>query len=123
MTREQAKELLPIMQAFAEGKIIQVLDEGEWFDLREPDFKKSTNRYRIKPEPKYRPFKSQEECWDEMHKHHEFGWARDKKERVLLLITAISDKFVYFDGGATKIDKAYDIYEFTDGTPFGIKEE
>lgn len=30
MTKEQAKEILPIFKAFAEGKTIQILNEGEW---------------------------------------------------------------------------------------------
>ena len=33
MTREQAKELLPIIQAFAEGKTVQFLDGGKWADV------------------------------------------------------------------------------------------
>ena len=32
MTREEAKELLPIMQAFAEGEDIQIATAGEWKD-------------------------------------------------------------------------------------------
>ena len=74
MTREEAKELLPIMQAYAEGRTIQFLDGGKWLDLYESDFYKSPERYRIKPEPKYRPFRIRRECRDEMLKHQPFGW-------------------------------------------------
>ena len=76
MTREEVKEMLPIMQAYAEGKTIQFWDEGQWSDLFESDFYKSPDRYRIKPEPKYRPFNTKEECWNEMMKHHPFGWVK-----------------------------------------------
>ena len=38
MTREEVKEMLPIMQAYAEGKTIQFLDGGKWLDLCESDF-------------------------------------------------------------------------------------
>ena len=65
MTREEAKELLPIIQAWAEGKNIQFLSDGEWQDINQTDFTCYPDKYRIKPEPKYRPFKTQEECWNE----------------------------------------------------------
>ena len=38
MTREQAKELLPIIQAFAEGKTIQVWANDTWQDEEYPSF-------------------------------------------------------------------------------------
>ena len=67
MTREEAKEYLPIMQAFAEGKDIQIrniTDDG-WDDINDDrmSFCAKAEAYRIKPEPKCRPFKTQEECW------------------------------------------------------------
>lgn len=57
MTVERAKELLPIMQAFAEGKTIQFLSKQEqldgkwldvWYDCTNPTFSETTT-YRIKP--------------------------------------------------------------------------
>ena len=80
MTREEAKELLPIIQAWAEGKNIQFLSDGEWHDINQADFTCYPDKYRIKPEPKYRPFKNQEECWKEMLKHQPFGWLKSKKD-------------------------------------------
>ena len=81
MTREEIKELLPIMQAFAEGKKIQFrCKTGEWLNiLNKFDFTLSPDDYRIKPEPKYRPFKNQEECWNEMLKHQPFVWLKESK--------------------------------------------
>ena len=77
MNRQQVKELLPIIQAFAEGKTIQVQEDT---DLRylgdEIDFNFSQQRYRIKPDTKYRPFKDADECWQEMQKHKPFGWIK-----------------------------------------------
>ena len=71
MTREEAKELLPIIQAFAEGKTIEIYDNRGWQDLimKSIKFDCKPSCYRIKPEPKYRPFKTKEECWNEMLKH------------------------------------------------------
>lgn len=84
MTREQAKELLPIIQAFAEGKDIQIATAGEWKDVDESWeilFTEPPHCYRIKPKIKYRPFKSQEECWNEMLKHRPFGWLKSIKNK------------------------------------------
>lgn len=78
MDRNQAKEFYPILQAFAEGKIIEtrrkptadnngVTKDGwfefnDWTEMKEIEFWNNTE-YRVKPEPKYRPFKDAEECW------------------------------------------------------------
>ena len=114
MTREQAKEMLPIIQAYAEGKTIQFLDGCKWDDVYETDFYQSPDKYRIKPEPKYRPFKTQEECWNEMLNHQPFGWIKDKEGqyRHVMSVRDESD-FAHW----------YAAYTFIDGTPFGIKEE
>ena len=91
MTREEAKEYLPIMQAFAEGKTIQYLDDrGFWNDIKTcVSFDYNISCYRIKPEIKYRPFKSQEECWNEMLKHQPFGWVKSKKSERLFSIGSV----------------------------------
>ena len=117
MTREEAKELLPIIQAYAEGKTIQIYDDVEevWIDINfeDPRFEGIPSYYRIKPEPKYRPFKSQEECWQEMQKHHPFGWI--KRSGKYVNITLVS--------GGCSYDDHFKTVTFADGTPFGIKEE
>lgn len=83
MNRERAKELLPIIKAFAEGKKIEMAlfdDDGaiaEWSDVHYPKWL-DNHIYRIKQEPKYRPFKDADECWEEMQKHQPFGWVIDK---------------------------------------------
>ena len=132
MTREEAKELLPIIQAYAEGKTIQFLDGGKWLDAYETDFHESTYKYRIKPEQKYRPFKSQEECWNEMMKHQPFGWLKSKMNGRFSCIGEVygSDEFetVYIalstsESLSRSSDSMFEQYTFDDGTPFGIKEE
>lgn len=51
MTRERAKELLPIIQAYAEGKTIECFTiEGRWQEITNPFFDSAT-KYRIKPKP------------------------------------------------------------------------
>ena len=132
MTREEAKELLPIIQAFAEGKNIQYKDDMDrWVDIKNPSFK-SFFEYRIKPELKYRPFKSQEECWQEMLKHQPFGWLKSKMNGRFSCIGEVygSDEFetVYIalstsESLSRSSDSMFEQYTFYDGTPFGIKYE
>jgi len=55
MTREQTKELMPIIQAFAEGKTIQIRDAGgTWWDVMDSgaSFSQPVDAYRVKPEPR-----------------------------------------------------------------------
>ena len=126
MTREEAKELLPIIKAFAEGKEIQYRNSfNEWIDIKKNEglsFIKTPLDYRIKPESQYRPFESQEECWNEMHKHSDFGWVVTKNCRVIYHIDSIFNA-LYIGYIGYSFDEMYQKYEFTDGTPFGIKEE
>ena len=89
MTREEVKNLLPIIQAYADGKNIQYLNKDFiWDDFEDQTFFGGVS-YRIKPEHKYRPFKTTEECWNEMLKHQPFGWIRNKKKNNIYNITNI----------------------------------
>lgn len=132
MTREEAKELLPIIQAWAEGKNIQYLSDGEWRDINQADVTCYPDKYRIKPEPKYRPFKTKEECWNEMMKHQPFGWLKSKKNGRFRCIGEVcgSDEFETVcialstsESLSRSADSVFEEYTFADGTPFGINEE
>ena len=133
MTREEAKNLLPIIQAFAEGKVIEIFDdEIGWVKKENPKFNLNPEFYRIKPEPRYRPFKSQEECWNEMMKHKPYGWVKSKKNERHFSIGSVfwdndfNDVYVTFayDGMLSRSSKSvFEDFTFSDGTPFGIKEE
>ena len=123
MTREEAKELLPIIQAFADGKTIQVWANDTWQDEEYPSFVE-LNLFRIKPETKYRPFRNVEECWQEMQKHQPFGWLKDTDTGGYIIISELYDEDIEISG-----NNGWDYvglmkcYTFSDGTPFGIKEE
>lgn len=133
MTREEAKKLLPIIQAYVKGKTIQCLIDDKWTDVNddvELYFTDPYYKYRIKPEPKYRPFRTQEECWEEMHKHPDFGWLKSKgtgsvgligtlyeKDKVLMMFWATNENISF------SASDVFNDYVFTDNAPFGIKEE
>ena len=125
MTREEAKKLLPIIQAFAEGKTIQFKTKDRpWFDLLDNNLEmREVFKYRIKPEPKYRPFKSQKECWEEMHKHPDFGWGLDNVGEYVNLSRILSEGVYFTKGDGFDFSKALKGLRFTDCVPFGIKEE
>ena len=131
MTRKELKELLPIMQAYAEGKTIQCNFGDGWRDADIDLSLGDISKFRIKPEPKYRPFKTTEECWQEMLKHQPLGWIKQKenKEEIVhigsifegpntFLITLSID-----DGYNVPSSYLFSAYTFADGAPFGIKEE
>lgn len=220
MNRQQAKELLPIMQAFAEGKTIQYYIGADWIDVSPDeavDFSDNPSNYRIKPEPdknqlpikdgdimmtmgkrafiangimdsdgcpcaycginlhhdftigttihgwtsspyipaseeakkelfdkmakagykwnaktlklekiepKYRPFRTKEECWNEMLKHQPFGWVKHTSfnEYFYSILEVIDGGCVFVYGPMVPFNEVYEFNTFADGTPFGIKE-
>ena len=119
MTREEAKEMLPIIKAFAEGKTIQLFTNGIWEGAENPSFEE-LSRYRIKPEPKYRPFKTQEECWQEMMKHQPFGWIKSKITKQIYCIGVVAEEEMYCFNDFWNYQDAFEQFTFIDGTPFGI---
>lgn len=52
MNASNAKDYLPLVQALADGKVIQLNYSGDWKDISEMDPIFPANFYRIKPEPR-----------------------------------------------------------------------
>ena len=127
MTREEIKRRVELYSALADGKTIQVQNPngGEWFDVKIGTLRSISEElnYRIKPEPKYRPFETKEECWNEMLKHQPFGWVKEKSSEMLYQINGISNASIVIMEDINSFKEAMNFYEFKDGTPFGIKEE
>lgn len=123
MNRTEMKSFLPILQAFAEGKEIESREEDKWYRVLEICNEMNPQDYRIKPEPKYRPFANAEECWKEMQKHQPFGWVKEKERNVRTEINYIHNDGVMFSCGSVLFERLFDIYTFADGVPFGVKVE
>ena len=130
MTREESKQLLPIIQAFAEGEIIECRTKpgtisagipNEWTEIKEIGFWNGIE-YRIKPEQKYRTFANAEECWKEMQKHQPFAWIKEKHSDRYNLITEVNGLSIKVKEGCLFTDSVK-YYTFADGTPFGVKVE
>ena len=129
MTREEARKAAEVMLAYANGEEIESLCFGDYIPCENPSFNwihgKGIENYRIKPKPKYRAFKTQEECWNEMLKHQPFGWIRNNDTQRLCNIGSIgrNNYGVVIDNSILYFDLAFNTCNFVDGTPFGIKEE
>ena len=125
MNRDEAKQLLPIIKAFSEGKEIERRSFGEkqW---KEANYIVHTdcNEYRIKPSPKYRPFANAEECWQEILKHQPVGWVKSISDETLIQsILLISREGITLVLNSDNFCVMFDTYTFVDGTIFGTKEE
>lgn len=132
MTKEQIKKIMPIISAFAEGKIIQMKIESEnvqWSDLTEKDglpvlnLAEEPDAFRIKPEPKYRPFANVEECWTEMLKHQPFGWTYDYTNNIWDSIARVTSSGIIYEEDMMCFEDVFNRVKFADGVPFGVKVE
>lgn len=133
MTKEKAKYLSDVLKAYSEGKTIQYKfydNIGKlyvWKDLTElitMDF--SYGEYRVKPEPKYRPYKSAEEFLKDQKEHGPYIIGNC----LFIPLKIYEDAIVYyaqkdekgFEQMFTFVDLA-DRFAWQDGSPCGIMEE
>lgn len=125
MNRTEVKSFLPILQAFADGKEIECREEDKWYRVLEICNETNPQDYRIKPEPKYRPFKDAEECWLEMLNHQPFGYTYDRFNNIRDCITKVATTGVSYDSPTVVIsfEEVFDRFVFADGVPFGVKVE
>lgn len=144
MTRDRAKELLPILQAYADGKTIEHkhIEDCLWAEVTEHSAFPSNNyEYRIKPtekaEESYRPFNSEEELIEEwiekLEAEPEYKtikcdlmlpliWVRAKEYQTVNLIIAYDENCVFIQDVWFDLSELFDKYEFLDGTPCGVKK-
>ena len=123
----KVSEQIAIMKAYENGKTIEVkrYDETKWKsidNIENYQFNFSKYEYRIATEPKYRPYKSAEEAFNEAKKHG--FWIRNKDEWELFFIC-----YIYTKDGDTCIcdfwaDEILDKFVwYDDGSPCGVKIE
>ena len=131
MNRKEIAELMPIIQAFLEGRTIECrtksweLNKGwryetDWKETQQLVFR-DTFEYRIKPEFKYRPFKDAEECWKEMLKHQPIGWVKSTLFKDLDLVQRVTTLYVEIDREIIDYKDALEKFTFADDTNFGVK--
>ncbi len=132
--KNDIKRILPLLQEMEEGKTLQIKTMNGWIDV-DAD-KDGVNidyllndgiTVRIKQEPKFRPFKDAEECWNEMQKHQPFGWIKPKDDDTIskfMLIDSLMDEVVTVRTHVRfNYHELLEHYTFADRTPLGIIEE
>lgn len=144
MKRERAKELLPIIQAYAEGKPFQykARDTGRWCywnysSCSECSFSDDVE-YRIPPkaeEPQYRPFKSCKELvyyWERKKVVYSVDhlvmmeiWVKHKVDGRRRMIVGFGENFVEVGVKAKPmtLERLFETYTFLDDEPCGVKDE
>lgn len=132
MNRNQAKEFYPILQAYAEGKVIESRTKpstvkgtdvpNDWTEIKEIGYWDNIE-YRVKPEQKYRPFNDAEECWQEMMKHQPFGWVKSTLFKDFALVKRVTTLYVEINRDIIDYKDAFEKFTFADGTNFGVKVE
>lgn len=132
--KKDIDKVMPILQALAEGKTIQFAVNGDnWIDIDGNEeglfletLMATPQRYRIKPEFKYRPFKGIEECLKEMQKHQPFGWIESGGYWYNIISTGVMGvKIIDTRDAVTTLyfGNLLRHYHFADGTTFGVKIE
>ena len=128
MTKEKAKHLAEVLNAYAEGKTIEVFRDWIWEEVPSNGYSFDVEKesYRIKKEPTYRPFKNAEECFEEMQKHQPFGWVKNEQMKFNIVcirpngtVRTVINNGIYNSWYSFKDSFRL---KFIDGTPFGIKE-
>ena len=127
---EDTKRKIEVMQAYVEGKKIQVKACGasEWRDcILEPEWDWVSCEYRVKPEEQYRPYKDYHEMVDDFCER--FGvnchayempmiWVKQKATGTMRLLKTFSH-----DTEAGTLIRMFDACTYLDGSPVGKKVE
>ena len=127
MNEVLVKKLTEILQAYLNGKEIEFHSSilNKWVPASMTSIRnliENIDKYRIKPEVKYRPFKNLKECLEEMQTHAPYGWLKTSIN-TYRLITLLKEDRVQI--GPQEVnwtyEKVFRSFTFMDGKPFGIK--
>lgn len=128
--QEDAKKLLPFVQAMADGWVVEwknfggrfceVSELDELFITREEGPKTVDETLRIKPQPTYRPYTRDEcveHCLGKIVAHTEW--------KSVMFITAVTDMVVYngMDMSGRSFEWLLAKCTHLDGSPCGMKED
>ena len=122
MTREEARKMLPIIKAWAEGREIEYADGGVWWvRLDDDDIKLGVPAEYYRVVPRFRPFKDNRECMKALQEH---GPVIDRMTGATCFVSVLLDNYFYVNGEEERItyEKGFNRFIFKDGEPFGVKE-
>lgn len=120
----KVSEQIAIMKAYEDGKTIEQkrLDGTEWGSIVHVEdfpFDFVANEYRIKPEPKYRPYKSVEEAFNEAKKHG--FWLKHKLSgRICFLTSFLEERNTIYINSRATVCGLDDYVWLDDGSPCGV---
>ena len=133
----KVSEQIAIMKAYEDGNTIEVkrYEETKWKSIdyvENYQFNFSKYEYRIATKPKYRPYKSVEEAFNEADKHG--FWVREKDRKYMSIICRLSTKVIRVNNLDTTKEVVYingDSSDYLlknfvwadDNSPCGIKIE
>ena len=135
------QEKIEIMKAYEEGYSIQWSrkEEERWYDIKkltknmvEPIWNWEDYIYRIKPEPKYRPYKDVKEMIDDYKERFNVNvpdyampliWIQMKYTYHRYLINYFGKDYVSNQDEDIQLNRLYSQYEYLDGSPIGKLEE
>ena len=127
----KVSEQIAIMKAYEDGKTIEQKRYGvtEWESIvyiENYPFDFSEYEYRIKQVPKYRPYESVEEAFNEAKKHGCWIKHKDKNKECLLCIKLIEltkEKGIYLGYSLYSKDVLEKYVWSDDNSPCGIKTQ
>ena len=121
MTRKEAKEVLPIIKAWAEGREVEYNDGGMWMWIDGDDIRLDVPAERYRVIPRYRPFKDNKECMKALREH---GPLIDRMTGATCFVSVLLDNYFYVNGEEDRItyEKGFKRFVFSDVEPFGVKE-
>lgn len=118
------KEKIAVMQAYEDGKTIQLFSKQtmQWVDIeKEPVWSWIANTYRVKPEPKIRPYKDAVEFLQAQKEH---GMYIEIENDMYILPMSIHEcSFICAYGKSPITFSELVDKKWQDGTHCGIMEE
>lgn len=119
------QEKIAVMQAFADGKEIEYRSDGNWAKVNYPSWNWAKYIYRVKPEPKLRPYKNSNEFFKAQQEHGMY--LQEKGKTVGYFPIRVSDVCVTWYTATATNTVYYDFllkeYQWQDGSLCGILEE
>ena len=121
----KVSEQIAIMKAYENGKTIEQkrFDRNEWESIVYAEnfpFDFLMNEYRIKPEDKYRPYKSVEEAFNDAKKHG--FWLKHKLSgRICFLTNFLEERNTIYINSRATVCGLDDYVWLDDGSPCGVK--
>ena len=121
----KVSEQIAIMKAYEDGKTIEVkrCDETKWESIDYVEnypFDFVMNEYRIKQVPKYRPYESVDEAFNDAKKHG--FWMKHKSSgRICFSTRFLEERNTIYINSQASVCGLGDYIWLDDGSPCGVK--